>query len=51
MMDASAYAWGTLKMLPEGARGKKESQSDLNVAEIMESLGDSLTRQAVATSH
>ena len=49
-MDASAYAWGTLKMLPEEIRGKKEAQLELNLAEVMESMGDSLTRQALTTS-
>ena len=50
MMDASAYAWGALKMLPEEVRGKKEAQLKLNLAEIMESLGDALTEQAWTTS-
>ena len=49
-MDASAYAWGALKMLPEEVRGKKEFQLELNMADIMESLGDSLTGQAYTTS-
>ena len=50
MMDASAYAWGALKLLPEEVRGKKEAQLALNLAEIMESLGDALTKQAWTTS-
>lgn len=49
-MDESAYAWGALKMLPEEVRGKKESQLELNLAEIMESLGDDLTKQAFMAS-
>jgi hypothetical protein len=49
-MEESAYAWGALKLLPEEVRGKKESQLELNLAEIMESLGDSLTKQALTTS-
>ena len=44
-MDASAYAWGALKMVPEEMREKKEVQLVLNLAEIMESLGDALTKQ------
>ena len=49
-MDESAYAWGALKTLPEGIRGKKELQLELNLAEIMESLGDDLTKQAFVAS-
>lgn len=49
-MEGSAYAWGALKLLPEETRGKKESQLNLNLAEIMESLGDSLTNQAFTIS-
>ena len=49
-MDASAYAWGVLKTLPEGIRGKKELQLELNLAEIMETLGDDLTKQAFMAS-
>jgi hypothetical protein len=45
-MDESAYAWGALKALPEEIRDKKESQLELNLAEIMESLGDDLIKQA-----
>ena len=37
-------------MLPEEVRGKKEAQLALNLAEIMESLGDALTEQAWTTS-
>ena len=50
MMDASAFAWGALKLLPEDVRDKKEAQLALNLAEIMESLGDALTKQAWLTS-
>ena len=49
-MDESAYAWGALKTLPEGVRDKKESQLELNLAEVMESLGDALTKQAFMAS-
>ncbi len=49
-MEESAYAWGALKQLPEPVRGKKEVQLQLNLAEIMESLGDSLTTQAFLAS-
>ena len=50
-MDESAYAWGALKMLPEEIRGKKETQLQLNLAEIIESLGDDLTKQGFIASH
>ena len=49
-MDESAYAWGALKMLPEEIRGRKEAQLELNLAEIMESLGDALTKQGFEAS-
>jgi len=49
-MDESAYAWGALKTLPEGVRDKKETQLELNLAEIMESLGDALTKQEFMAS-
>ena len=49
-MDASAYAWGALKALPEAVREKKEYQLELNLAEIMESLGDDLIKQAFMAS-
>ena len=49
-MDESAYAWEALKMLPEEIRGKKEVQLQLNLADIMESLGDGLTKQAFMAS-
>ncbi|HXH86011.1 MAG TPA: hypothetical protein VNI35_04250 [Nitrospira sp.] len=49
-MDESAYAWGALKALPEGVRDKKESQLTLNLAEIMESLGDDLIKQSFMAS-
>src|SRR5262249_61920997 len=44
-MEESVYAWTALKSLPEAVRAKKETQLELNLAEIMESLGDSLTEQ------
>lgn len=49
-MEESVYAWAALKMLPEEVRGKKEVQLELNMAEIMESLGDSLTKQEFMAS-
>jgi hypothetical protein len=49
-MDSSAYAWGALKAFPEAVRKKKETQLELNLAEIMESLGDSLTKQEFLVS-
>lgn len=49
-MDQSAYAWGALKTLPESVREKKETQLELNLAEIMESLGDDLIKQAFMAS-
>lgn len=49
-MDQSAYAWGVLKTLPEAVREKKETQLELNLAEIMESLGDGLTAQGFVAS-
>jgi len=49
-MEESAYAWGALKALPEDVREKKETQLELNLAEIMESLGDSLTNQELIAS-
>ncbi len=49
-MDESVYAWGALKSFPEAVRSKKEIQLELNLAAIMESLGDSLTKQAFTVS-
>jgi hypothetical protein len=49
-MEESVYAWGALKMLPVEVREKKEAQLELNLAEIMESLGDSLTKQGFMAS-
>jgi hypothetical protein len=49
-MDESAYAWGALKSFPEAVREKTEFQLALNLAEIMESLGDSLTKQEFLAS-
>lgn len=45
VMEESVYARAALKMLPESIRGKKEAQLQLNMAEIMESIGDGLTKQ------
>ena len=49
-MDESVYAWGALKTLPEAVRNKKEIQLELNLAEIMESLGDAFTKQGFVAS-
>ena len=49
-MEESVYAWNTLKTFPEEVRDKKELQLELNLAEIMESLGDSLTKQGLRVS-
>jgi hypothetical protein len=49
-MEESVYAWSALKALPEAVRDKKEIQLELNLAEIMESLGDSLTKQEYQAS-
>lgn len=49
-MDESAYAWGALKLFPEAVRKRKEAQLELNLAEIMESLGDDLIKQAFVAS-
>lgn len=49
-MEESVYAWSALKTFPEEVRHKKELQLELNLAEIMESLGDSLTKQGLRVS-
>lgn len=49
-MEESIYSWGALKTLPESVRDKKEVQLKLNLAEIMESLGDSLIKQEFMAS-
>ena len=49
-MEESVYARGALKKLPETERGKKEIQLYLNLAEIMESLGDRLTKGGFTVS-
>jgi len=49
-MEESAYAWGALKELPEAIRDKKEVQLTLNLAEIMESLADSLIKESLSAS-
>jgi hypothetical protein len=48
-MDESAYARGVLKLFPKEVREKKETQLELNLAEVMDSLADSLTEQAFKT--
>lgn len=49
-MEESVYAWSALKTFPEEVRDKKELQLKLNLAEIIESLGDSLTKQGLRVS-
>ena len=49
-MEESAYAWGALKELPEAIRDQKEVQLTLNLAEIMESLADSLIKASLRAS-
>jgi hypothetical protein len=49
-MEEAIYAWSALKTLPEEIRGRKEVQLDLNLAEIMESMGDNLTGQNMSRS-
>lgn len=49
-MEQSMYARSALKMFPEASRDKKEVQLQLNMAEIMESLGDGLTKQEYAVA-
>lgn len=49
-MDESAYAWKALKAFPEEVRAKKEIQLELNLAEIMETLADSLIKEQFAVS-
>ena len=49
-MEESVYAYGSLKMMPEAVQSKKETQLMLNLAEIMESLGDSLINQGYEAS-
>lgn len=49
-MEESVYARGALKYLPEDLRGKKEAQLHLNIAETMESIGDSLTEEGYMVS-
>lgn len=49
-MEESVYAWSALKTLPEAIRDKKEVQLKLNLVEIMESLGDSLTKEEFIAS-
>ena len=49
-MEEAMYAWSALKTLPEEMRGLKEVQLELNLAEIMESMGDSLTGKNLSRS-
>jgi hypothetical protein len=49
-MEEAVYAWSALKTLPEAIRGRKEVQLELNLAEILESMGDNLTRQNLSRS-
>ncbi|MDE3042705.1 MAG: hypothetical protein KGJ82_19340 [Nitrospirota bacterium] len=49
-MEESVYAYEALKLLPEDVRGRKETQLTLNLAEIMESLGDGLIKQGYTVS-
>lgn len=49
-MEESVYAYEALKLLPEDVRGRKEVQLTLNLAEIMESLGDGLIKQGYTVS-
>jgi hypothetical protein len=49
-MEESAYAWGALKEFPEAVRDKKETQFELNLADVIQSLGDSLTKQEFLAS-
>jgi nucleotide-binding universal stress UspA family protein len=49
-MEEAVYAWSALKMLPEEIRRRKEVQLHLNLAEIMESMGDNLTGQNLSRS-
>jgi hypothetical protein len=49
-MEEAVYASGALKTLPKEIRGRKEVQLELNLAEILESMGDSLTAQNLSRS-
>lgn len=49
-MEESVYAWGALKYLPKALRDKKEAQLNLNIAETMESIGDSVTEEGYTVS-
>jgi hypothetical protein len=48
--DESAYAWRELRKLPKESRDRKEAQLELNLAEVMESLGDAFTKQELKVS-
>lgn len=48
--ESSAYAKGALEQFPEEVRKKKETQLELNLAEVMESLADSLLKEEFTAS-
>lgn len=48
--ESSAYAKGALEQFPEEVRKKKEAQLELNLAEVMESLADSLLKEEFTAS-
>jgi hypothetical protein len=48
--EAAAYAWGILKEFPEEIRKKKEMQLEINLAEVMENLADSLLKEEFTAS-
>lgn len=48
--ESSAYARDALKEFPEEVRKKKEIQLELNLAEVMESIADSLLKEEFTAS-
>lgn len=48
--ESSAYARDALKEFPEDVRKKKEIQLELNLAEVMESIADSLLKEELTAS-
>lgn len=48
--ESSAYARDALKEFPEDVRKKKEIQLELNLAEVMESIADSLLKEEFTAS-
>jgi hypothetical protein len=48
--EAAAYARDILKEFPEEIRKKKETQLEINLAEVMESLADSLLKEGFTAS-